>query len=84
MGRWVASFLFGLVLAAVAYSLIGLSLRLHLTQQAYAFEELIDYERSLKEEQRRLESAITEKLSPEALQGLGLQEPLPQQLVRIP
>lgn len=68
----------------IFYVLAMLLIRLHITQQAYVFDDLKDYERSLKEEQRRLRLEIAELLSPDYLKMKGFEEPQPDQIARIP
>jgi hypothetical protein len=58
--------------------------RLSITQMAYQFEELKNYERSLKEEQLRLRASVSRKLSPQAWKLKGFTEPAPHQVVVIP
>ncbi|MBN8555326.1 MAG: hypothetical protein J0L93_07775 [Deltaproteobacteria bacterium] len=64
-------------------------IRLSITQMAYQFEELKNYERSLKEEQLRLRAGVSKKISP-ALSELrswkekGFAEPAHNQVVVIP
>jgi hypothetical protein len=66
------------------FGLSMLVIRLHMTQLAYEFEDLKNYERSLKEEQLRLRLRIAEALSPNQAHSKEFQEPRPDQVVVIP
>lgn len=55
-----------------------------MTQLAYSFEEKKEFERSLKEEQRRLKASIAEKLSLENLKTSEFEEPSANHVVFIP
>ena len=70
---------------SVVFYLLGmLVIRLHMTQLAYTFEESKEYERSLKEEQRRLKASLAQELSLENLGRLDFLEPEAEKVVFIP
>ena len=63
--------------------------RLSITQMAYQFEELKNYERSLKEEQLRLRAVVSKKMAPavselKSWKEKGFAEPNHHQVVVIP
>jgi len=74
----------GLVGSVLLYSIAMIVIRLHMTQMAYQFDQVKEYERSLQEEQLRLRARLAEALSPHHLDLFGLQTPQPSQLRRIP
>jgi len=80
----IRSILYAILTGVVIYGLSMIVIRLHITQMAYAFDEMKAYERSLKEEQLRLRASLARSLSPENLHAKDYQEPNPGQVVKIP
>jgi len=78
------SFLLASLVSVLFFSLSMIAIRLHLTQLAYSFDDMKEYERSLKEEQLRMRAQLAEKLSPHHLYLDGFQEPKSDQVRVIP
>ena len=75
---------FSILVGVIVYSTAMIVIRLQMTNMAYEFEEMKGYERSMKEEQRRLRARLAKELSPENIKVEGFSEPRPEQVVVIP
>ena len=84
MGSFLKQLGLILLIATLIYSGSLIIIRLKMTQKGYAFEQLKEYERALKEEQLRLKAKLAGALSPARFKVEGFKEPEPHQIIRIP